>query len=739
MSNAVKTKGVHKMNFIAVALTFTSVVHNPWVQGVALVVLLICLPRLLGIIYIPHTQVGIIEKIWSSRGSLREGQIIARNGEAGFQARFLRGGIHFGLYPWQYRIHKEPLVVVAEGKMAYVYARDGVPLEPIQTLGRNVKSNHFQDAIAFLEAGGQRGRQRGILREGVYAINLALFVVITEERVFSGPIRESADKYELWKAQLLGLRAFDPIVIGSGGQSHIRGIAESSASEAGAPPSLVATPDFNPNIDTIGVVSIQDGPTIGSGEIIAPEIKAADGNDHNYFQDPEAFLKLGGKRGKQLQVLTDGTFFMNRWFGTVEIKAKTLIPIGYVGVVVSYHGAAGDDTTGESFRYGEQVEAGHRGVWRSALAPGKYALNPYAVKVELVPTINFVLRWISGQTEAHHYDEDLTSIDLITADGYEPRLPLSLVLHIDYQKAPSVVQRFGDVKRLITQTLDPILTAYFRDVAQTSHMLDLLTKREEIQKRATEELGERFKRYDINVVAVLIGRPESRAVAAGQADPIETLFDQLRMRRLADEQRATYAKQEEAAQQQVALNQAKAKAERQTELTQSAIAVDIAKNRGQAEFAEAEQLAKKQIALAEGEARSKELIGKGESSRIAQVGLAEAAVTLQKVSAFRDPRLYALNVFADQFSKSVQPLVPSRLFISNAGGTAGDGQGAGSVLETLLTLILSEKAGINLQETAGSSKPMEDFIRQFTRSSSVGNGDPLKRETSAATEKPASR
>src|SRR5438034_9505851 len=213
-------------------------------------------------------------------------------------------------------------------------------------------------------------------------------------------------------------------------------------------------------------------------------------------------------------------------------------------------------------------------------------------------------------------------------------------------------------------------------------MLDLLTKREEIQRRATEELGERFKLYDINVVAVLIGRPESREiVAAGQADPIETLFDQLRMRRLADEQRATYAKQQEAAQQQVALNQAKAKAERQTELTQSAIAVEIAKNRGQAEFAEAEQLAKKQVTLAEGEARAKELIGKGESSRIAQVGLAEAAVTLQKVSAFRDPRLYALNVFADQFSKSVQPLVPSRLFISNAGSTAGEGRGWGSVLE----------------------------------------------------------
>lgn len=691
--------------------------------AIGVIILLFCLPRLLGVVYIPHTQVGIVEKIWSSKGSLKEGRIIARSGEAGFQAAFLRGGIHFGLYPWQYRIHKEPLVIVGEGKMAYIYARDGIPLEPTQTLGRNVECNHFQDAMAFLNAEGQRGRQRGVLREGVYAVNLALFVIIGEERVFSGPVRESTDRYESWKAQLASLRAFDPVVIGSGARREYRvpaNVIGSSASEAGSHcPQAVSVTDFDPEIDTIGVVSVQDGPTIGSGEIIAPEVKASDGaRDHNYFQDPEAFLTLGGRRGKQLQVLTDGTFFINRWFATVEVKSKTLIPIGYVGVVVSYYGGAGSDTTGDAFRYGEQVEPGKRGVWHSALPPGKYALNPYAVKVELVPTINFVLRWISGQTEAHRYDESLTSIDLITADGYEPSLPLSLVLHIDYQKAPSVVQRFGDVKRLITQTLDPILTAYFRDVAQTSHMLDLLTKREEIQKVATEQLGQRFKNYDINVVAVLIGRPESKGIAADKVDPIEILFDQLRARRLADEQRATFAKQEEAARQQVQLNEARAKAERQTELTSSAIAVEIAANRGQAQFAEAAQLARKQVALAEGEARSKELIGKGESSRIAQVGLAEAAVTLQKVSAYRDPRLYALNVFAEQFSRSEQPLVPSRLFINNAGREDGESQTGGNVLETLLSLILSEKAGINMNEDSASSNPLKEFIQKF-----AGNGN----------------
>src|SRR3982750_1236934 len=219
---------------INIALALPASPSVLWVGGLAVVVLLLCLPRLLGIVYIPHTQGGIIEKIWSSKGSLREGQIIARNGEAGYQARFLRGGIHFGLYPWQYRIHKEALVSVPEGKMAYVYARDGVPLEPIQTLGRHVDTNHFQDALRFLEAQGQRGRQRGILREGVYAINLGLFVVITEDRVFSGPVREATDRYNSWKEQLASMRAFDPVVIGTGtgGQNHARAaVGDSSVSQ----------------------------------------------------------------------------------------------------------------------------------------------------------------------------------------------------------------------------------------------------------------------------------------------------------------------------------------------------------------------------------------------------------------------------------------------------------------------------------------------------------------------------
>src|SRR5690242_1171915 len=104
-----------------------------WVVG-SLVVGAVALIVLSGIRYIPNNRVGIVEKLWSLRGSVPEGRIMALNGEAGFQVDLLRGGAHFGLWGWQYRIHKISLVTVPQGKIGYVYARDGEPLQPSQTL-----------------------------------------------------------------------------------------------------------------------------------------------------------------------------------------------------------------------------------------------------------------------------------------------------------------------------------------------------------------------------------------------------------------------------------------------------------------------------------------------------------------------------------------------------------------------------------------------------------------------------
>src|SRR5919198_1456663 len=136
--------------------------------------------------YIPNNRVGIVEKLVSGRGSVKSG-FIALHGEAGFQPDVLRGGWHLFI-PLQYRIHSVPLVTIPQGHIGYVFARDGQPLPPTQTLARTPEGVDFSDVRAFLANGGQRGPQRRILREGTYAINLAQFVVITEQGVYGLPL-----------------------------------------------------------------------------------------------------------------------------------------------------------------------------------------------------------------------------------------------------------------------------------------------------------------------------------------------------------------------------------------------------------------------------------------------------------------------------------------------------------------------------------------------------------------------
>ena len=638
-----------------------------------------------GIRYIRHDRVGVVEKLWSSRGSLAHGALLAREGEAGYQTDLLRGGLHFGLWRWQYRVHHLPLVTVPQGRLGYVYARDGEPLAPEQTLARVVPSNHFQDAGAFLAgdlAGvvrGQRGRQRALLREGMYAINLALFVVITEEVVYRLDLgdRDEARSVERWQRELASISAFAPVVIG--------------AREGGS------------TADDIGIVTVHDGPSLAPGQIIAPAA-GTDGtrSAHGSSQDAEACLAAGGRRGRQLVPLIDGTYYLNRWFATVERIGKTVVPIGFVGVVVSYHGNEdGRDLSGTGFRHGELVAEGDRGVLERTLGPGKYPFNTYAGQVHLVPTTNFVLHWITGRTEAHRYDESLMSIDLVTADAYEPVLPLSIVVHIDYERAPSVVQRFGDVQRLITQTLDPLLSAYFRDIVQKKTMLELLHDRDTIQREAVEALRRRFAEFDIQLVDVLIGKPESLE----DDDKIETLLEQLRLRQLSREQLETYDRQRLAAEKLTTLRQAEAIAQKQTELTHSKVEIEIAQNRGSADLERARLLAsqtvvtaeaesRRKVLLAEADGRERAIVGEGEARRITVRGEAEAAVLRSKIASYGDARLFATALLARFLSTSRQPLVPARMMVSAAAGASRPGAVAAGPLSALLDLLVADKSGV---------------------------------------------
>jgi uncharacterized membrane protein YqiK len=657
--------------------------------GVAVLTLLVLLMASRCVRYVDNNRVAIVEKLWSRSGSITGG-LIALSGEAGFQPDVLRGGYHF-FFPFQYRVHIQSLVTIPQGQIGYVFARDGAPLNATQTLASNVGTADYLNVRAFLTGGGQKGPQRAILREGTYAINLAQFVVITAERIY-GLMLENHDAglFEDMKNVIEERGGFCAVVI------------------KGAD-------------DMIGIVTVHDGAALTADHIIAPQVgvdQADTATFHNSFQDPEKFLAAGGRRGRQLQVLVEGSYFINRLFATVEMVAKTIIEVGHVGVVISYTGDSGADTSGDEYRHGELVDRGSRGVWSDPLLPGKYAFNTYAGKVVIVPTTNFILKWDQATTGQHKLDENLSEVSLITKDAFEPTLPLSVVVHIDYRKAPLVIQRFGDIKKLVEQTLDPMVSAYFKNVAQKKTLIELLQERSELQEQAGEEMRGRFSHYNLEMQEVLIGTPR----AAEGNDQIEQVLNQLRQRQVAAEKVDTYKKQQTAADSERTLREAEARAQQQTGITQSELSITIQENEGKAAAKRAQQDADRTRTMAQAESDRIRLTGEGEAAkiiaiagadaeRITKTGLATAEAIGQQVTASGGAQFQLTRQIVERIAEALETsgveIVP-RVQI-NSGG-----EGGGGMLQSLIGMLLSEK-GLALHAAvpaANDDKPAEPIAAE---------------------------
>jgi len=711
------------------------------IAGAGLVALIFLLYGI-GFTSIGTDEVGIVEKWWSLGGSVPTDGLIALKGEAGYQPRVLRAGVHFKT-PFKYKIKKVRLVTIPQGQIAYVFSRSGESLGDGQTLGRVVStSKSFQDVEAFLGNGGQKGPQRQILREGTYAFNLAQFIIITRDKVHSiFTSRDESAQIESMRSDLANVNGFSPVVIAS----------SKSAAQNTSGNDIVSK-------DTIGIVTINEGPTPDNGAIIAPIVGDGINNEfyHNNFQEPEKFLAANGRKGKQMQVLTDGVYFINRMFANVDIVPKSIIDIGYVGVVVSYFGEKGEDVSGISYSHGELVEQGKKGIWRDSMMPGKYAFNTYAGKVVPVPTTNVILKWISGESGNHRLDDNLKEISLITKDAFEPNLPLTVVFNIDYRKASSVIQRFGDIKMLIEQSLDPMIAGYFKNIGQTKTLIELVQDRSSIQDQASAAMKEKFIMYDLELQEVLIGTP-----AASLTDKrIESILAQLRDRQVAMEEIKTNEAKQKSAEKQRELNEAIAKSAAQTALTQSSIDIEVSDNKGKSELRLAEQLALKTQKLAEAdkykrtqeadaarytkeaeaaanakatelnaEANAKqvqllasaesfklETIGKAQALNIkavadataeqeTKVGIAKGIAAKALVDAYGGPDLQVrqsvMIAFAEALKISKSPLVPQTVIM---GGSDGKTPNA---MEGIMSMVLANMASAsanNLSENIANAK-----------------------------------
>jgi len=393
---------------------------------------------------------------------------------------------------------------------------------------------------------------------------------------------------------------------------------------------MISVPD-----NAVGIVTTLEGKPLEEGQIAGKII-----GDHNKFQDADLFLNSGGYKGLQEQVILAGSYFLNPWFVKVDMVKMTEIPIGYVGVVISYVGTDGVDLSGIEFKHGNIVAKGSKGVWAEPLGPGKYPVNPFILKVELVPTTNLVLNWASLRSEAHQLDKNLSTITVRSKDGFPFNLDVAQIIHIPATEAPKVIARFGNMVNLVSQVLEPTIGNYFRNSAQDSDVIAFLGTRKERQESAKEHIGKVLEQYNVFGVDTLIG----------DIVPPESLMKTLTDRKLAEEQKVTYETQRKAQETRQSLEKETAIAEIQKEIVKADQGVLIAERIADASVkkatgdansvrlqanAEADRLkllasgeAEKTRLLAKAEAEKIEWLAKADAEKISLTGNAEAEKTL---------------------------------------------------------------------------------------------------------------
>ncbi len=376
----------------------------------------------------------------------------------------------------------------------------------------------------------------------------------------------------------------------------------------------------------VGIVTTLDGHPIESGQIAGKHIEG-----HNNFQDFDTFLKNDGNRGLQPSIVLAGSYNINPWAIQIEEIPMTDVPIGYVGVVISYIGEDGKDLTGDSFKHGNIVSKGQRGVWMEPYGPGKYPFNKYIMKVELVPTTNLVLNWANARSESHQLDKNLSTITVRSRDGFPFNLDVSQIIHIPANEAPKVIARFGSMSNLVSQVLEPTIGNYFRNSAQDSDVISFLSTRKERQSSAKEHIKAVLDDYNVNAVDTLIG----------DIVPPEALMKTLTDRKIAEEEQKTYQTQKMAQEQRQGMEKETAIADMQKEIVKAQQSVEIAQRTADAT-----------VKKAEGDANSLKLQVDAEATATKMRANAEAEATKARAGAQAEATKLNASADAEKISKT---------------------------------------------------------------------------------------
>ncbi|WP_255956187.1 SPFH domain-containing protein, partial [Streptomyces odontomachi] len=435
---------------------------------------------------VPANHVGIVHKRFGPAPADRRFKMITPSRARGTQARTLLPGRSYWLTPGVHSVEFVRRIDIPPGKIGLVTATDGAKRPPGRSLGRHVDCDDFQDGETFLLNGGEQGRQLTILRgDASYYLNTELFKVDIVPR------------------------------------THV---------EAG----------------TIGLVIAKDG------AIRPPDRPFGRYVECDNFQLGEAFLRGGGEQGRQLAILTGGTYDINPHLFDVittqnlgasqqdglrpEHLQEIRIDVGYVGVVVTLDGAEPERTERRvgplikghgNFRLPWMFLAGGgwRGVQEETLGEGSvYALNPWFVRVVLIPTRLLILEWTKkDNSQANDYDAALDRIS-VNVQGHRLQVELSQTLNIPESAAPRLVSEFGDssagrvgglvdnpapVQRFVERVLGAAVDTYFSGIAAESSVEEFFNRYASIRTDVAAQVRNALAAWGVQAATTNLGEFES--------------------------------------------------------------------------------------------------------------------------------------------------------------------------------------------------------------------------------------
>jgi regulator of protease activity HflC (stomatin/prohibitin superfamily) len=607
---------------------------------------------------IGQTEIGLVSKRFGRK--LPKDNPVAMKKEAGYQVYVLMPGLRWKFWI-VFKVSKFPWVQVPAGEIGVVIAQVGEPL-PIGSKSAKFKPSfgNFSDLSAFLENGGQKGVQRPVLSPGTLApIHPIGFLVITKNKVYGLPI----DPAIIQRARKDG--GLKPMHFGlDAKQLEVLRIQPEQRGEK-----------VNEILDVVGIVTTFEGEPLEGGDIASRlggfddiEKMETTGHDdsviietllssknhlHNNYQDFEKFLEGGGKIGLQHDPLLYGAYNLNPFLVNVQLVPMLVIEQGQVAVIKAYVGLVTKDTSGADFKFGSLVRPGHRGIWQEPLRTGKYPINPRCYQAEIVPTSILTLNWAQEVSRAHNLDSNLSQIVAKSTEGFVFKIDLQVQIHVPDTKAPRIISMVGTMQNLVNEVLQAAVGNHFRDRLQSMPAIRFIETRQKVQEEAFAYIGTKLSEYQVETKGVYI---------QDVILPTE-LVKVLTEREIANQEIATFKKQEESQKARIDMQKTKGQADMQTDLAKSEVNIQIRKNEAEA-----------MKAKADGEATFTKKTGDVAGAAILSIGKANAEAYKSQVEALGPNGTVLVNV-AKSLAESKNSFMP-QIAVVGSGGNSQDGLSA---------------------------------------------------------------